>query len=87
MVTPGRQGKSMEQIVIQVRDKEKAKVLFDLLTALDFVDSVITSETEEAEVQAGAREEPLDFFSLAGLWQDRDVTLETLRQKTWPRQY
>lgn len=77
----------MEQIVIQVRDKEKAKVLFDLLTALDFVDSVITSETEEAEVQAGAREEPLDFFSLAGLWQDRDVTLETLRQKTWPRQY
>lgn len=77
----------MEQIVVQVRDKEKAKVLFDLLTALDFVDSVVTSETEEIEVKVAAQEEPLDFFSLAGLWQDRDVTLESLRQKAWPRQY
>jgi hypothetical protein len=77
----------MEQIVVQVRDKEKAKVLFELLTALDFVDSVKTSETEEVEVEATVQEEPSDFFSLAGLWQDRDVSLESIRQKAWPRQY
>ncbi len=77
----------MEQIVVQVRDKEKAKVLFELLTALDFVDSVKTSEAEEVEVKATIREEAADFFSLAGLWQDREVTLESIRQKAWPRQY
>jgi len=77
----------MEQIVVQVRNKEKAKVLFELLTALDFVDSVKTSATDEVEGEATGRKEPLDFFSLAGLWQDRDVTLGSIRQKAWPRQY
>lgn len=77
----------MEQIVVQVRDKEKAKVLFELLTALDFVTSVKTSETEEVEIKTTVREESVDFFSLAGLWQDREVTLEFIRQKAWPRQY
>jgi hypothetical protein len=62
-------------------------MLLELLTALDFVDSVKASETEEAEVGPTAREEPLDFFSLAGLWKDRAISLELLRQKAWPRQY
>lgn len=77
----------MEQIVVQVRDKGKAKALFELLAALDFVDSVKTSATEEVEVKATVREEAADFFSLAGLWQDREITLESIRQKAWPRQY
>ncbi|HMQ52373.1 MAG TPA: hypothetical protein PKD98_09790 [Anaerolineae bacterium] len=77
----------MEQIVVQVKDKEKAKVLFQLLTALDFVDSVKTNEIEEIEVKTTGGEEPADFFSLAGLWQDREITLESIRQKAWPGQY
>ncbi|WLE96715.1 MAG: hypothetical protein QTN59_18785 [Candidatus Electrothrix communis] len=39
----------MEQIVVQVRDKEKAKMLLDLLTALDFVDSVQAGQSETSE--------------------------------------
>jgi hypothetical protein len=62
-------------------------VLFELLTALDFVDSVKTSQTEEVQEDATGWEDSLDFFSLAGLWQDREVTLESIRQKAWPRQY
>jgi len=77
----------MERIVVQVKDREKAKMLMELLTALDFVDSVKASEIGEAEANLTTREEPLDFFSLAGLWQDREVSLESLRQKAWPRQY
>jgi len=76
----------MEQIVVQVRDKEKTKVLLELLAALDFVDSVHTSEPEEVGPDSTTREEPLDFFLLAGLWQDRDVSLESIRQRAWPRQ-
>ena len=77
----------MEQIVVQIRDKAKAKALSELLAALDFVDSVQTSQTEAAEVDSKTQEDQLDFFSLAGLWQDREVTLDSIRQKAWPRQY
>jgi hypothetical protein len=77
----------MEQIVVKVRDKEKAKALFELLASLDFVDSVKTGEAEEVNSNSTANEESLDFFSLAGLWQDREITLESIRQKAWPRQH
>ena len=52
----------MEQIVIQVRDKDKAKILLELLTALDFVDSVKTSGLEETEVGSSTPEETPDFL-------------------------
>lgn len=73
----------MEQIVIQVRDKEKAKMLLELLAALDFVDSVKASHAEAA---AESQDDPPDFFALAGLWQDRETTLDSIREKAWPRQ-
>ena len=25
-----------------------------------------------------------DFFSLAGIWEDRDITADELRAKAWP---
>lgn len=75
----------MEQIVIQVRDKDKAKILLELLTALDFVDSVETSGSEEVDVGTSTPEEIPDFFSVAGLWQGRAISLESIRQKAWPR--
>ncbi len=76
----------MEQIIIQVRDKAKAKMLLELLAALDFVNSVKTNEEEEVEQSATGPEESLDFFSLAGLWANREISLESIRQKAWPRQ-
>ncbi len=76
----------MEQIIIQVKDKAKAKMLLELLVALDFVNSVKTSGTEEVEQGLTGPEESSDFFSLAGLWADRDINLESIRQKAWPRQ-
>ena len=29
------------------------------------------------------REETEDFFAIAGIWENREVTAETLRQKAW----
>ncbi|MCA9917208.1 MAG: hypothetical protein KC445_04615 [Anaerolineales bacterium] len=72
----------MEEIIIRVKDKEKAKALYDLLRALDFVDSIATdSQTENADEQS---QEDEAFFSVAGIWSDRDVSQESLRQKAWP---
>lgn len=74
----------MEQITVQVRDKEKARMLLELLTALDFVESVQTIRSESA---VEYQEEPPDFFALAGLWQDRETNLESIRQQAWPRRH
>lgn len=73
----------MEQMLIQVKDQNKFKMLFELLMALNFVDSVQTiPQTEVPETEV----EPMDFFSMAGLWEGREVTLASIRQKAWPRQ-
>lgn len=76
----------MEQILIRVKNKEKAKMLLELLSALDFVDLVRTSSEGEAKMPEASQEAPTDFFSLAGLWEGRDVNLESIRQKAWPKQ-
>ena len=70
----------MEQITIRVLNKEKAKLLFDLLRSLDFVETVETTD----ELQSEKSDD--DFFALAGIWADRDITQESLRQQAWPRQ-
>lgn len=72
----------MEEIIIRVKDKDKAKALYDLLRALDFVDSIATdSRTENADEQI---QEDEAFFSVAGTWSDRDISQESLCQKAWP---
>lgn len=70
----------MEQITIRVQNKEKAQLLFDLLRSLDFVVEVETSDDLQSEKDND------DFFALAGLWADRDITQESLRRQAWPRQ-
>jgi len=67
----------MEQIVITVKDKHKANLLRELLRALDFVEIV--------EIQPAAEANDTDFFTLAGLWAERDITQQSLRQQAWPQ--
>jgi hypothetical protein len=71
----------VEQIVIQVQDKQKARLLSELLQSLDFVEMVTTDHQENS-----AAEIETDFFALAGIWEDRQIDLNTLRQNAWPRQ-
>ncbi len=44
----------MEQIVVQIRDKHKGRILLELLKALDFV--LVVKSTNQADV------EPVVFF-------------------------
>ena len=47
----------------------------------DFIDSVQSGKSEISE-----QDTQEDFFSQAGIWQDRDVTQESIRKEAWPRQ-
>jgi hypothetical protein len=75
----------MEQIVIQVTDREKAQLLYQLLSALDFVKTITTIEPDMNVSSAPSTEASKEFFSFAGLWSNReDINIHSIRQKAWP---
>ena len=76
----------MQQIVIEVDDAAKADMLLELLKALNFVNVVKADQKERPQANTTPSGETSDFFSLAGLWKNREVSLESVRQKAWPRQ-
>ena len=80
----------MEQIVLQIQNKDKARLLLELLSALDFVDIVrahhLPSPEEQLDKPTSDAQIDDDFFALAGIWAGRDITIESLRQQAWPRQ-
>jgi hypothetical protein len=73
----------MEQIVIRVKDKQKAQALANFLQTLDFVETVTGSAAGIAKKSQQAKKG--DFFPLAGIWSGRETSLESIRQKAWPK--
>lgn len=71
----------MEQITIQVKNKQKARALIKFLKALDFIEEVTA---REISVTQPGKVSDKEFFALAGLWAGRDVTLDSIRQRAWP---
>lgn len=74
----------MEQIIIRIKDKQKARRLIDLLKILDFIDSIEADDMVISMKEANLMKEEDDFFALAGLWQGRDISQERIRQQAWP---
>ena len=68
----------MEQLIIKVADKEKAQMLLAIISALDFVNSV-----EVIKDKTTISDDEEDFFSLAGLWETRNITTESIRKEAW----
>ncbi|WP_308417861.1 MULTISPECIES: hypothetical protein [Microcystis] len=64
--------------MVHIRDQEKPETLSKILTALDFVDSV-----EIIENQTTLSDNEQEFFALARLWEDRDITPKSIRQTAW----
>lgn len=78
----------MQHIVVDVQDQEKADLLFELLDALDFVTFIRTEDmTNEDDTQDESSNHSREFFSYAGLWAERDITIHSIRQHAWPRQH
>lgn len=68
----------MKQLIVHIRDQEKPETLSKILTALDFVDSV-----EIIEDQTTLSDNEQEFFALARLWEDRDITPKSIREAAW----
>ncbi len=72
----------MEQITIRIKDKKKAKTLLDFLKSLDFIESVSEKELSVEKTSESGGEK--DFFSMAGFWAGRNITLQSIREQAWP---
>lgn len=72
----------MEQITIQVKNKQKAQALINFLKAMDIIEDVTAGDLSTLKPKAKINDK--EFFALAGLWAGRDVTLDSIRQKAWP---
>jgi hypothetical protein len=80
----------METILLKIDKKENVTFLKKLLKKLNFVVEVVDQEidlkkdkVEELPLEEAKSTPSIDDF--AGLWKDRDFTLETLREKAWKR--
>jgi len=69
----------MTKLVIQLDNEEKAKMLSDFLSELPYVSSVNISGEQPANDTDNN-----DFFALAGLWEDRDISQSSIRNNAWP---
>jgi hypothetical protein len=77
----------MEQIIIRVKDKKKSKMLVEILRAMNFVD-IVSAEGAETDKAARTQKDAKDekaFFAAAGLWEGRNINLEAIRKRAWPR--
>lgn len=72
----------MEQITIRIKDRKKEEVLKNFLRALDFIE--IVGEPQVNPSPKRRRVKPPDFFSLAGIWAGREISLEIIRKRAWP---
>jgi hypothetical protein len=72
----------MTQIILEIDDDAHAALMMEVLGALTFVRAVKAIPTLPASQEES--DAPSDFFSLAGIWAGREVSLETIRQRAWP---
>lgn len=73
----------MEEIIIRVKDKSKTKALLNFLKTLEFVENISSVELPLVGETDANRDE--EFLSLAGLWVNRDVTIDSIRRQAWPQ--
>jgi|AntAceMinimDraft_17_1070374.scaffolds.fasta_scaffold372288_1 hypothetical protein len=69
----------MDRLVINIKDKTKEEALINFLRELPFID------IEESTVKNKSRAVSSNFRKLFGIWKDRDVSLNEIRDKAWPK--
>lgn len=68
--------KVMEKIILTIKDDRKKNFFLELLKQFDFIE--VQKATEKKTDQ-------YDFFASAGLWKNRNITANQLREQAWKR--
>ena len=66
----------MQKITVTVKDDSKVNFFMELIQQFDFI---------EVQPAKEKRRDTYNFFDSTGLWKDRDITGDQLRQQAWKR--
>ena len=63
----------------------KLSTFLAFIKDLDYIE-VLTSEVDSTKPseKSSSPAETDDFLALAGIWEDREISLEEIRSKAWP---
>lgn len=72
----------MEKIVLTIKDDNKLEFLMELLKQFKYI------EIDQLEKEPNSEKEPAkyDLFKSAGIWKNRDISAEQIREKAWNRE-
>ena len=70
----------METLTLKIKNKRKIHQFLKFIKDLDYVEVLKSSPT--INLKSGAEE---DFFSITGMWENREISTESLRKKAWPQ--
>ena len=71
----------METVTLKIKNKSKFQHFLTFIKDLDYVE-VLRKEPVKKKKSTTAEN---DFFALAGMWENRDISAEDLRSKAWPK--
>jgi len=67
-------------ITLRVKNKSKFDRLLALIRDLDYVE-ILKKDQGDMDKKVSSD----DFFALAGIWKDRNISAKELREKAWPK--
>jgi hypothetical protein len=72
----------MKTIKITVESEEAARSLIDIVRDLDFVTTIESLEDNNpTEVPKGKFSSETEFLGMCGLWKDRELSAEVIREQ------
>ncbi|MGB3586320.1 MAG: hypothetical protein WBA23_07275 [Tunicatimonas sp.] len=69
----------MKEVTLRIAE-HKLSAFLAFIQDLDYVEI----SRNEASSENTDEQKSDDFFELAGIWEDRDISAKKLRQKAWP---
>ena len=78
----------MTSLVIQIKDNKVMKILNSLkdIDLISFIEEKKSLKKEELYKLKPQNSSGLDdFFDLVGIWKDRDIDINTIRNRAWPK--
>jgi len=78
----------MTSMVIQIKDNRVIKILqslkdIDLISFNETKENITKQELIKLKPKNNSEDESI--FDLAGIWKDRDINTDKLREKAWPK--
>jgi hypothetical protein len=69
----------MGTITVKIKNRKKLQNFLDIINELDYVEVLPEKSNRSNKKEKG------DFFSVAGMWENRDISLQIIREKAWRR--